>query len=241
VEIIIASGRSYGSLPKDVCAVAGIHYAITSNGAAVYRVPGGEKVRQLHMEAKTVGDVMRLTEGEHIAYEVFIDGVAYAQADYVEDPTRYGAPERAIEYVQTTRKPVEDIRSFIDARAATLESMDLIVPEEETKVRLWKLLESKVEELYITSSVKRLMELSCRDGGKHNGVRFIRELLGLKAEEVAAFGDGDNDAEMLREAGIGIAMANASEKCLAAADYVTKHHDEDGVAEAIYELLKEEA
>jgi len=113
VEIIIASGRSYGSLPKDVCAVAGIHYAITSNGAAVYRVPGGEKVRQLHMEAKTVGDVMRLTEGEHIAYEVFIDGGRTATgADAIEWTKKvvgYG-----VRTVLPTSKSTDGVRTGYD-------------------------------------------------------------------------------------------------------------------------------
>ena len=63
------------------------------------------------------------------------------------------------------------------------------------------------------------------------------ERLGLKREHVAAFGDADNDVDMLSFAGCGIAMENASEKCRAAADYVTKHHKEDGVAYGLREIL----
>ena len=48
----------------------------------------------------------------------------------------------------------------------------------------------------------------------------------------------DNDIDLLKEAGIGIAMENASSKCKDAATFITKHHDKDGVAYGITEFLK---
>ena len=54
-----------------------------------------------------------------------------------------------------------------------------------------------------------------------------------------AFGDGDNDEPMLREAGFGVAMANAEEKVKAAADYITGSNEEDGVAKAIERFVLE--
>ena len=45
-----------------------------------------------------------------------------------------------------------------------------------------------------------------------------------------AFGDGGNDISMLKHAGIGVAMGNASEEVKKSADFVTASVDEDGVA-----------
>ena len=103
---------------------------------------------------------------------------------------------------------------------------------------LWPFLQSGIPDLYITSSVHQLLELSHRDAGKHSGVRFVADLLGISPSEIAAFGDGDNDADMLSFVGCGIAVENASPSCLAAADFVTAHHREDGVAHGIYNILK---
>ena len=66
----------------------------------------------------------------------------------------------------------------------------------------------------------------------------MAQQLGLIPAQIAAFGDGDNDADMLAYVGCGIAVANASPACLAAADVVTVHHREDGVAYGIREILK---
>ncbi|MCI8376331.1 MAG: HAD hydrolase family protein [Lachnospiraceae bacterium] len=54
-----------------------------------------------------------------------------------------------------------------------------------------------------------------------------------------AFGDGDNDTDMLEFAHIGVAMGNASKKAIDAADYTTTDIDNDGIANALrhYHLL----
>ncbi len=70
-------------------------------------------------------------------------------------------------------------------------------------------------------------------GGKAVAVLKILDDLGLTPDEAMAFGDGDNDMEMLRLVGTGVAMGNASEKVKAAADYVTDHVDEEGLAKAL--------
>lgn len=238
IHIIIASGRAFDSLPRDVLAVPGIAYAITSNGAAVYHVPTGKRLHGYLLEPQSVQDILRLTSREPIAYEAFIEGVAYADAGYVRDPVAHGATWQAIPYIQRTRHPEADIRGFMLAHIHELDSLDLVVGDEAAKVRIWANLQKAVPGVYITSSVQQLIEISHQDAGKHSGVRYVTELLGLSPAQTAAFGDGDNDADMLRYVGCGIAVANASPACLAAADYVTASHDQDGVAQGIHNILR---
>lgn len=71
------------------------------------------------------------------------------------------------------------------------------------------------------------------DGGKPCGVAKMLEHYGWSAEQAIAFGDGDNDTEMLRYVGIGVAMGNAADSVKAAADYVTARDVEDGIAKAL--------
>ena len=55
-----------------------------------------------------------------------------------------------------------------------------------------------------------------------------------------AFGDEDNDLEMLKECGIGVVMANGSQKALAIADEITASNLDDGVAQRIEALLNQQ-
>ena len=70
-------------------------------------------------------------------------------------------------------------------------------------------------------------------GGKPQGLAHVLQALGLHREQSIAFGDGGNDVEMLRYAGIGVAMGNACPEAKAAADYVTGDCDADGLADAL--------
>jgi len=62
---------------------------------------------------------------------------------------------------------------------------------------------------------------------------LAEEVMGLRPENVMAIGDDFTDLEMLRYAGIGVAMGNAPAGVKASADWVTTSVEEDGVAEAV--------
>lgn len=68
---------------------------------------------------------------------------------------------------------------------------------------------------------------------KSYGIDQILKHEHLNLEETIAFGDGGNDIDMLRHVGFGIAMGNASEEVKAAARWVTRSVDEDGVEYAL--------
>lgn len=71
------------------------------------------------------------------------------------------------------------------------------------------------------------------DGGKENAMADILSRYGIAKEECIAFGDSENDIAMLRTAGIGVAMGNATKEAMAAADYITDDCDDDGLLHAL--------
>lgn len=77
------------------------------------------------------------------------------------------------------------------------------------------------------------LDIIAKGGGKVTGIRRYLEANGISPEETIAFGDGENDMEMLKFAGIGIAMGNAWENVKACADYVTADIDDNGIEKAL--------
>lgn len=63
--------------------------------------------------------------------------------------------------------------------------------------------------------------------------------MGYKKEEMIAFGDGHNDASMVKYAGTGVAMANAVDALKEIADDITLSNDEDGIAQSLYKYMPE--
>ena len=72
---------------------------------------------------------------------------------------------------------------------------------------------------------------------KWEGISHMLYRFGLAPDEVAAIGDGENDIEMLTNAGYSVAMGNADNEVKQCAEFVTGHIDDDGFAEAIEHLL----
>ena len=71
------------------------------------------------------------------------------------------------------------------------------------------------------------------DGGKNRGMERMLHHYGLTRSQSIAFGDGGNDIDMLRYAGLGVAMGNATDETKQAADYVTGSVDDGGIAQAL--------
>jgi len=74
------------------------------------------------------------------------------------------------------------------------------------------------------------------DVSKSIAVQAVLDYFDLSPEEALAFGDGDNDIDMLEQVGFGIAMGNGSEALKNVANYVTKKSTEDGIDYALREL-----
>ncbi|MDD6024407.1 MAG: HAD family hydrolase [Oscillospiraceae bacterium] len=232
IHIVVASGRSYASLPQEMLELPGVQYAICSNGAAVCEAKTGKILYQRTLPKAAVHEILRRTKGEFLTYEAFLRGKPYAQQDYILEPQRYMADAQTVRYVKSTRQPVPNILDFILEHETELDCLDLVVGSMAVKEKMMEAMAS-IPDIYLTTSVPRLVELSHRDCGKHRGLQFLSERLGIAPSQVVAFGNADNDADMLRWAGWGIAVANGSPRCLEEADLITDHYLSEGVASAL--------
>lgn len=71
---------------------------------------------------------------------------------------------------------------------------------------------------------------------KAHGMKMVVDLLGGSMEDTIAVGDSGNDITMIRAAGVGVAMGNATDEIKAAADMITDDIDKDGIYNAFVEL-----
>lgn len=89
----------------------------------------------------------------------------------------------------------------------------------------------------IVRSADVFLEFLNKDANKGIGVKYLAEFLGIKQEEVICIGDAGNDVEMIKYAGLGVAMENAYSYVKEAANYITKTNEEDGVAYVINNFM----
>ncbi len=77
------------------------------------------------------------------------------------------------------------------------------------------------------------LEITANRVSKGSAIKFLHEKMDIDVSETIAVGDNYNDVEMIKYAGLGIAMGNAKEEVKAVADEITLSNNEDGIAEVI--------
>ncbi len=140
-------------------------------------------------------------------------------------------PDEALRAFEYLKKRIAVRRLFTDRWRETEVGFYNDVPVEEVRMLL------KGFDVLVESSGYAIHIMPGRIT-KMDGIRALGDITGLKPEEMIAIGDGDNDAPMMEGCGYGIAVANASEKAKAAADYVTEHSYAKGFLEAV-EVIEE--
>ena len=166
MEVVIVSGRPFESLPAELIRAGFIRYAVTSNGAAVYDLDTGSRIAQtLHLFP------------DMKCFEVLLNGKSYAWDDYVRDPARFGTAAEGIDYIRKTRTGIGDIRAFALKHEAQLDAMDIICREDFEREQMTKKLKEHIPSVFVTSSVRNLIEISAARNGKAQGLKFLSERL----------------------------------------------------------------
>lgn len=232
VNVVVASGRAFDSLPQEVLEIRGIRYAISSNGAHITDLTSGEYIYSSYLDAKTVDLAIHLARSENLMVEAFCDGKPYIAEELYEDIRVNGSVYRNQEYVLTTRKPVADIFLFMENNRDRLENINFFFYDE-NRLREIKPKIQALPDCNVVSSVKNNVEIGGLDSSKAKALEVLSCKLEIARENIMSFGDAGNDIPMIRYAGFGVAMGNAWDEVKNAADYVAESNDEDGVGRTI--------
>jgi Cof subfamily protein (haloacid dehalogenase superfamily) len=100
-----------------------------------------------------------------------------------------------------------------------------------------RMLERFAGRLYISKSLPYFLEFASPEVTKAAGLDFLAKHLGFSRERTVAFGDGENDIELVNWAGYGVAVENADERVKEIADFVCPSVEEEGVAQVLEAYL----
>ncbi|HJT55628.1 MAG TPA: Cof-type HAD-IIB family hydrolase [Ktedonobacteraceae bacterium] len=226
INVVIATGQNLAVL-RHVCGELPLQGPqIIENGAVIADLQGtiyhekpfpGEYILPVLNTLHTFG----FYRAYHTIHRVYVDKDTPRARSWYRPPV-----PPAIE--------VEDVASLYP-----LQCIKLVGIGDESKIRgrrseLESLFEGK---LYVTQSSFDLIEFLHPAVSKGNALKVIAADLHIQPEEIVAFGDNHNDIGMLQFAGLGIAMGNAHQEVQSMANYVTASNAEEGVAQAIEDLV----
>ena len=237
VHIVPATGRTYPGVPEPIRKLPFARYYITANGACIY---DSQEDKVLSLATIPLPLALRFFEYADklpVVYDCYKDGGGYTSRRMWPLYEKYIPDEGIRKHVKSMRQPVDDLITYLKDCGEELFKMQMFFTDMELRRQQLEILPGLFPELAFSSSIPGNVEVNIADGTKGHAIIKLCKLLGLEIEQSMAIGDGTNDREMIKTAGLGVAMANAAEELKAVADYVTGHCNDAGFAQAVEKFV----
>ena len=199
---------------------------IYSQGLQVYSMDGS-LIYERYLDGEVIAIAVKLCHRENIAV------VACAGDQYFCEKTSSNT-NKLSEY----HEPLPQVFSSGLHKLQSLACVNvnkLLIMAEESEISLFRpVLEGQLRGLAtVTKAVPGMLEILPIGASKGDGVRRFLEHARIDPSQVLAFGDGENDIEMLKLVKVGVAMGNAKEIVKESADLVTLSNNEGGVGHVL--------
>lgn len=223
IGFALVTGRTR-ELAADIVKALGISVPyVVANGACIFR--GETCIYSRGFQVLPILDILKEADREGLTVTVSDEyrERAVRQTDYVKGHQALGGRFQTYISLEDTDWEKERFQKI------------MIMDENRTGkiARYQQLMKRYSRDYWVTTYSDMAVELGPKGCNKATGLKALAEILGIAMEEVMACGDFLNDIEMIQEASIGVAVANAAPELKEKSDYVTKEQYCYGVIEAI--------
>ncbi len=230
VKVVIATGRMHmGAVP--LAKELGLNSPIISYQGSMVRnwKENDDVLYSKRMSAEQVSKVIDYFRSQNVHINAYSNDKLYVEQD--DDLIKEYVHNRFVKY-----HVLDDLKTLDLSKIDKL----LCIEEDQTKMQkvVTELSEKVKGELYVVKSMRHYCEVTHIDATKGSAIEFLCKYWGFDIKDTMAIGDQDNDIEMIKTAGIGIAMGNGTQNLKNAADFVTKSVEEDGVVFAVNKFIE---
>ncbi|WP_297950720.1 Cof-type HAD-IIB family hydrolase [uncultured Lactobacillus sp.] len=231
VQFIIASGRPADRLAADFSEFANSIDFVADNGAVLVR--NGKIIRTTNFSKKCI---LNLIDYLHLHYpgavqNTLISGIKHSYflkstpAEYKR--SHYYFYPNSVEISDFNEIPADDQYTKL-----TLDYPSKIRHELEAGFN-----SRSTEKIHVTTSGWNYMDIIPAGVNKATGLKEFLAYLNIPKNELIAFGDGENDLEMLKFAGLSYAMTNGQEIVKQAAKFIAPSNNDNGVFRVLNKYL----
>ena len=233
-RLVVATGRQYESACKQAQRLGfrGTEPVICYGGAMI-RSLDGETLLHRTIDYEAGVEVLEWAQQRELHVRVFLDGRIVSSPQTTALLEHVSHPE--ISEVFVVESPADWLRKSED------NPTKIVFVDYPDRIGGW--LEDAREafsgRFFVTRSLPHYVEIGGPKGTKSQALEFLCDRWGIEPRRTLAFGDADNDIDMLRFAGHGVVVGGMTEAVREAANTIAPSVDEDGVAWYLEELLGE--
>lgn len=226
MHVIVATGRMVQSLRR-VLDPADLHEPVICYQGAAVVAADGEWLLHVPIELELAREAIAAVEREGYHPNVYVGDELYVSRVTPQS-------EAYAVFQQIPIHEVGDVKAWLREPPTKVVCVgdpdELDALGERMRARLG-------DRLWVTKSLPKFLEFAALGVSKGSGLEFLAERMGFTPEQTIAFGDGENDVELVEWAGYGIAVENAHERVKAVADWICPPAAEEGVALVLEALL----
>jgi len=249
-KVVLTSGRTNSAIDNYANLVGADEYMISGNGAAIYDLQKKETIFNSYIKKSKILEIVKVCEENSMYYNIYTEkcvitkslnyNTLFYYSENLKKPpekwTRIVIVNNMANYIENLQDETflkvtvcdEDKSIFQRIIAKLKEDEEIDVIEESHMSRKMVKSQGKIIplEYYYT-------EITNKNVNKWIAIKFLIDKFNILPEEVIAIGDNSNDEEMVKNAGLGVAVENGSPVLKQIADEVTESNDENGVANVI--------
>lgn len=232
--VVISTGRSTAELVDYEKELEQIRYYICENGALLFNSFEKQIIYSIAIPPEIVSEILNLAEPEDAMIYIASNGQNMSNRSDVLRMEHFHMGQYK-EHALKTAVLHEDIIASYRKEHFPVEKMNLSCVSVELRESLYNSLKSLP--LTIAYSEESALEISPRHVTKALGLQKLCDYLCIPLEKTIAVGDSNNDTDIMKAAGLSVAMGNSFPNIKELCDVTVADNNHDGCAEAIEKYL----
>ena len=231
IHVVLVTGRMFQSVRRYALEAGLDDPVVCYQGAVVAEPQTGRWLRHVPIPLELARETIGALRDAGFGMNCYVGDELYV-AEITPEARRYA------DFQKLELHPVGDLLGWLAAPPTKL----VVIGDPEVLDDLEARMKARFDRrLYISKSLPYFLEFASPEVTKASGLAFLAEHLGFAQARTVAFGDGENDVELVEWAGYGVAVANADERVKQVARFVCPRVDEEGVAQVLDAYLDSRA
>lgn len=226
IKVVLVTGRMHCAALQ-IAEELNLKTPVVSYQGGLIKDISGKTLYENNLDEKSAKEIIKWARENNVHINLYLDDKLYVEND--NETVKYYTKGNSIGYT---------VKSFDDLEIKNVNKILAIDLQDAERVTAWvEFLQSKYPNLYIVKSTPYFCEVGSKDARKSLGVKFLCDMWNIKQEEVLTIGDQNNDIDLVKCGGIGVAMGNATTELKNCADYITDTVDNDGFVKAVEKFV----
>ena len=248
IDFVICTGKTYPII-KGICSKFNASYGIFGNGNQIINLKTGEEIYKKLLTQKEIESCLNIAKKYKLHVHIYTNTEAITEELKFMDLRNFVLQQEKNSGSSLDITVVDNIKQYLEFN--DIEVCKLIISSETSLADIKNEILSK-EDISITTIKKygeykdniinkeyEYLDICPKNINKNTALNILKDYLKVNNNEIMAVGDNLNDLEMVKNCGIGVAVANAYDELKAVAKYTTENSvEKGGFAEAVYKFIE---